>query len=237
MTELIDKERLIKEWLDLKYRCLPHMPGSGDIDHLFCRVKEGEFDAKPEPDDCEICRWRKTCPNGLVYYGIRNQRCKTGMFDAKPEPEIRTLPKCPGSLQTKTYDMTAIEGKLTYLIDITDLLVGFQNTHLEKAHLPINNQFETFEKFRKHIEMQMQAVLKNVGGAQPLPPYTRKTIESRISKLEQKCNCFTCPETCRKCEESKYDRILRPCVADTTHPCRAGSTKCDWNNETKMCSK
>lgn len=56
-----------------------------------------------------------------------------GEFDAKPK-EIRILPACPGSTRIQSYDMTTIDGKLAYLIDITDILLGFQNTHVEKYH-------------------------------------------------------------------------------------------------------
>ena len=64
----------------------------------------------------------------------------SGEFDAKPEPSIRTLPLCPGSVNVRSYNMCDPESRFAYLIDITDELLSYRNTHLEKDHANNNER-------------------------------------------------------------------------------------------------
>lgn len=101
MTELIDKEKILKALREEEATCLS--------DRIMRRINKGEF-------------------------------------DAEPEPVIRTLPACPGSLKTRKYNMVDPESRFAYLLDITDELLSYRNTHLEKHHTPVTSAMVALEK-------------------------------------------------------------------------------------------
>jgi len=64
------------------------------------------------------------------------KRCET----SAPGSTIRILPSCPGSVNVRQYNMRDPESRFAYLIDITDELLSYRNTHLEKDHANNNER-------------------------------------------------------------------------------------------------
>jgi hypothetical protein len=64
------------------------------------------------------------------------KRCET----SAPGSTIRILPSCPGSVNVRQYNMRDPESRFAYLLDITDELLSYRNTHLEKDHANNNER-------------------------------------------------------------------------------------------------
>ncbi|MFA5379700.1 MAG: hypothetical protein WC455_28335 [Dehalococcoidia bacterium] len=64
------------------------------------------------------------------------KRCET----SAPGSTIRILPSCPGSVNVRQYNMRDPESRFAYLLDITDELLSYRNTHLKKDHANNNER-------------------------------------------------------------------------------------------------
>lgn len=114
-----------------------------------------------------------------------------------PGPTTRTLPTCPGSTKTNTYNMTTVDGQLAYLMDISDILLSFQNTHLldceRRSH---EGQIDTLNKKITDMEKKIAE------------------LEARINKREPRAKPPLCSVPFDRCPYylKEDDPIQYPCI-------------------------
>jgi hypothetical protein len=105
-------------------------------------------------------------------------RIANGEFDAKPEPTTRTLPSYPGSVRVREYNMCDPESRFAYLLDITDELLSYRNTHFEKEHI------KDKERLVWLVE-SVEFLLKRMSNHDHPSPEKLTTIEKRVEQIEK----------------------------------------------------
>lgn len=77
---------------------------------------------------------------------------------ATVSPQTRQLPSCPGSMETRTYNMTTSDGKFAYLVDISDIFLGFLNTHPAKDIGNLTLKVETLENADQYLSYRCEKI-------------------------------------------------------------------------------